>query len=111
MSPAKTEMMLRNALKSSDPPSLEDEDTELSDEFLKLIKLILLHDHRKRITSADVLKSKWFQLHDISSLHDAVRIVRDYGLSACPINPMYLLSLRCTETPSSNLLQSPTVSL
>jgi len=92
MSPAKTEMMLRNALKSSDPPSLEDEDTELSDEFLKLIKLILLHDHRKRIT-------------------DAVRIVRDYGLSACPINPMYLLSLRCTETPSSNLLQSPTVSL
>ena len=133
MTRAKTEIALRNALKSPTAPSFETEDLKVSKEFRELIKKVLIRDHRERITSANLLKSKWFHLHGISSLHDAVRIVRDYVLSStgsggtstnsknnsemsCPVNAMYLLSVM--ETPrhvgpsqSHFLMESPGLSL
>ena len=133
MSPAKTEIALRNALKSPTAPSFETEDLKVSKEFRELIKSVLIRDHRERITSANLLKSKWFHLHGISSLHDAVRIVRDYIVSStvgsdgnstnnntnsemgCPVNAMYLLSVmetpRHVETSQSHFLMAPSLSL
>ena len=130
MSPAKTEIALRNALKSPTAPSFE---LKVSKEFRELIKSVLIRDHRKRITSTNLLKSKWFHLHGISSLHDAVRIVRDYIVSStagsggnstnnntnsemsCPVNAMYLLSVmetpRHVETSQSHFLMAPSLSL
>ena len=81
MTAARTEIMLRNALKSPTPPRFETEDLKFTKEFRDLMNKILIRDHRQRITSSKLLKSEWFHIHGISSLHDAVRIVRDYILS------------------------------
>lgn len=114
MTPAKTEVMLRKALKSPSGPTVED--AKLSKEFTNLLQELLVRDHTKRLNAADLLQKKWFAMYDVKSLHDAVRIVRDYALSgdtmknssrcnsfskdaSCPVHPMYVLAV--PETPRS----------